>query len=132
LTDAAVTRQARRSTLLVGGVAAAIAAWNLWQGRETPAWLLGSAAAALLLTGAVWPAGSRVFFSGWMRLAALLGYVNSRILLGLVYFLVITPYGLVMRLFGRDVLQRRGAAPDSYWVPRKHTRQPRERYERLF
>ncbi len=66
------------------------------------------------------------------RLAAALGYVNSRVLLTLMYYLVFTPYGLVSRLSGRDPLRRRAGAGESYWVERKRTRQAREGFERLF
>ena len=55
-----------------------------------------------------------------------------RVLLTLVYYLVVTPYGVVTRLVGRDPLRRRGARAESYWVERKTTRQAREQFERLF
>jgi hypothetical protein len=61
-----------------------------------------------------------------------LGYVNSRVLLTLMYYGVFTPYRLFSRLFGRDPLRRRGPAQESYWVERKRTRQEREQFERLF
>ena len=64
--------------------------------------------------------------------AVLLGHVNSRVLLTLVYYLVVTPYGVVTRLVGRDPLRRRGAKAGSYWVERKATRQAPEQFERLF
>ena len=67
-----------------------------------------------------------------MRFAVLLGHVNSRVLLTLVYYLVVTPYGVVSRLVRRDPLRRRGKAVESYWVERKTTRQAREGFERLF
>ena len=67
-----------------------------------------------------------------MGFAVLLGHVNSRVLLTLFYYLVVTPYGVVTRLVGRDPLRRRGAAQGSYWVERKATRQTREQFERLF
>ena len=67
-----------------------------------------------------------------MAFAGVLGYINSRILLSLMFYLVIAPYGYVMRFFGRDILHRRGPRQDSYWIRRAKTRQPREQYERLF
>ena len=67
-----------------------------------------------------------------MAFAGVLGYINSRILLSLMFYLVIAPYSYAMRLFGRDILNRRGPQQGSYWSPRKKTRQPREQFERLF
>ncbi len=67
-----------------------------------------------------------------MTLAAALGYVNSRVLLTVLFYLVFAPYGFVSRLVKRDPLRRRGGRGESYWTPRKQTRQAREGFERLF
>ena len=132
-TAAAVTdAQARKSALLVAAVLLGIAAWNVYRGRTTVVVIFGSSGAALVLAGLFAPAAARAFHKAWMRFAAVLGHVNSRVLLTLVYYLVVTPYGLVTRLVGRDPLRRRGRAAGSYWVERKATRQAREGFERLF
>ena len=128
LTDA----QARKSALLVAAVLFAIAAWNLYRGRAAVVAVFGSSAALLVVAGLFVPAAARGFHHAWMRFAAVLGHVNSRILLTLMYYLVMTPYGLVSRLVGRDPLRRRGKGGESHWVERKHTRQGREQFERLF
>ena len=89
-------------------------------------------AIVLALVGLLLPAAARAFHDAWMRLASALGYVNSRVLLTLMYYLVLTPYGFIMRLAGRDPLRRRGKRGESYWIGRKTTRQTREQFERLF
>jgi hypothetical protein len=130
---AAVTdAQARKSALLVAAVLLGIAAWNLYRGRTTVVIIFGALGAALVVAGLLVPAAARAFHVAWMRLAVALGYVNSRVLLTLMYYLVFTPYGVVSRLVRRDPLSRRGKAKESYWVERKTTRQAREQFERLF
>ena len=124
--------QARKSALLVAAALLLIAAWNLYRGRTTVAIASGALGGALLIIGLLAPAAARAFHAAWMRLAALLGHVNSRVLLTVMYYLVVTPYGVVTRLVGRDPLRRRGAQAGSYWVERKATRQTREQFERLF
>ncbi len=124
--------QARKSALLVAAVLLAIAAWNLYRGRTTVVMIFAGLGAALLAAGLLVPPAARAFHTSWMRLAVLLGHVNSRVLLTLMYYLVVTPYGVVTRLVGRDPLRRRGAKGESYWVERKVTRQAREQFERLF
>jgi hypothetical protein len=124
--------QARKSALLVAAVLLGIALWNLYRGRATVVLVFGVLGGALLAAGLLVPAAARAFHTAWMRFAVLLGHVNSRVLLTLVYYLVVTPYGVVTRLVGRDPLRRRGAARGSYWVERKATRQTREQFERLF
>jgi hypothetical protein len=124
--------QARKSALLVAAVLFAIAAWNLYRGRTTVVIILGALGAALVVAGLFIPVAARGFHNAWMRFAVVLGAINSRILLTLMYYLVMTPYGLVSRLVGRDPLRRRGKGGESHWIERKHTRQGREQFERLF
>ena len=124
--------QARRSALVVACVLALLAGWNAHRERETVALVLGSASALLVVVGFLSPVASRAFYRVWMRLARLLGWVNSRILLSLIFYGVITPMGIVQRLIGRDALRRRGPGRESYWVPRKSEGQSREQFERLF
>jgi hypothetical protein len=128
----ATDAQARKTALVVACVLLAIAAWNLYRGRTVVVAVFGITGATLLVVGLLLPAAARVFHRAWMRLASALGYVNSRVLLTLMYYLVLTPYGFVMRLAGRDPLKRRGKPGESYWIPRKTTRQTREQFERLF
>ncbi len=128
-----VTRaQARKSALVVAAVLLAVAAWNLYRGRTTVVLIFGALGAALVVAGLFIPPAARAFHVGWMRFAVLLGHVNSRVLLTLMYYGVFTPYGVVSRLARRDPLRRRGGAEESYWVERKTTRQAREGFERLF
>jgi hypothetical protein len=131
--DARVTgAQARKTALVVAAVLLLIAAWNLYRGRTTVVIIFGSLSALLVLMGLFIPAAARLFHVGWMRLAVALGHVNSRILLTLMFYGVITPYGFVSRLVGRDPLRRRGKKLESYWIERKKTKQAREQFERLF
>lgn len=128
-----VTRaQARRTALVVSAVPFTVAAWQLYRGRTTVAAVGGGLALLLVAAGLFVPALARRFHLFWMRVAALLGSVNSRVLLTLIYYGVFTPYRLCSRLAGRDPLRRRGPAQESYWVERKRTRQEREGFERLF
>jgi hypothetical protein len=129
---AVTNAQARKSALLVAAVLLGIAAWNVYRGRTTVVIIFASIGAALVVAGLLVPPAARAFHTAWMKFAALLGHVNSRVLLTLMYYLVVTPYGVVTRLVGRDPLRRRGAAQGSYWVERKSTRQTREQFERLF
>lgn len=124
--------QARKSALVVAAVLLGIAAWNLYRGRAWVVVVFGSLGAALVVAGLFVPAAAKAFHVAWMRFAAALGHVNSRVLLSLVYYLIVTPYGVVSRLVRRDPLRRRGKAEESHWVERKTTRQTREGFERLF
>lgn len=75
----------------------------LWRGET--AWARW-AALALVVT-MVWPRLLRPLSVAWFGLARCLGFVVSNILLSVVFFVVLTPVGLVRRLLGRDPLMRR-------------------------
>ncbi len=56
----------------------------------------------------------------WMRLGALLGIIVSPIVMGVVYFGIITPIGLIMKLFGKDVLNLKlDKSKKTYWNLKK-------------
>ena len=56
----------------------------------------------------------------WMRLGILLGTIVSPIVMGIVYFAVITPIGLIMKLFGKDVLNLKiDKNKNTYWTLKK-------------
>ena len=102
--------------LIVGGALLVIAAFQ-WR-RGAPQWVwvaLIALAAVLLIAAALVPSLLRPVYRGWMRLGEVLGWVNTRVLLTLIFFLVVTPIGLLMRLFGRSpiAVKRRN---DSYWL----------------
>lgn len=66
------------------------------------------------------PKWASLIHHGWMKLAEGLGWVNSRILLGLVFFLLLTPIALLVRLFRKDPLQLRRPDTNSLWHERDH------------
>ncbi|MCA1642718.1 MAG: SxtJ family membrane protein, partial [Acidobacteria bacterium] len=100
--------------------------------RMTVVWVFGSLGALLVVAGVVVPPAARAFHTGWMKFAVALGYVNSRVLLTILFYGVFMPYGFVSRLVGRDPLGRRKGGQQTYWTTRKVTRQSAEQFERLF
>lgn len=71
-------------------------------------------------------------FRLWMVAVFPIGFVVSHLAIGLVFYLVITPIGLVMRLLGRDPLERKfDRSAQSYWIRRSSGTRP-ERYFRQF
>jgi hypothetical protein len=126
------TREARKSALVVAAVFLAIAGWNVYRQRTNIAYPAGAAGFILAFLGLAVPAGARAFHAAWMKLAHALGWVNSRILLGAMFYLAMTPIGWIVRLTGGDPLNRRRRPSESYWIPRETTRPAPEQFERLF
>jgi hypothetical protein len=64
-------------------------------------------AAALWLAALLYPLALKYLYAGWTRLGLALGWINTRIVLTLLFALSIVPTGLVMRMLGRDPMERR-------------------------
>lgn len=89
-------------------------------------------AVAIGIVGSIWPRVMRPIFLAWMCAAFPIGWVVSHLLLGAVFYLVIAPLGLVMRLAGRDKLKLQfDPEAKSYWTRRPPT-PPASRYFRQF
>ena len=90
------------------------------------------AGAALILFGVLAPRLLVIPRKGWMKLAEAMAYVSSRIILAIVFFLVLTPIGLVKRALGWDPLQRRAGSRDSFWQPYPERQKDRKHYEKMY
>jgi hypothetical protein len=67
-----------------------------------------------------------------MGLAEALGFVTTRVILGVIYFLFVTPIGFVRRLSGGDPLGRRARRAESYWKPYTERRRDPKHYEKMY
>jgi len=56
----------------------------------------------------------------WFKFGLLLGSVISPIVMGIVFFLVVTPTGIIMRLLGKDILNLKKNNSKSYWILKKN------------
>ena len=123
-------RELRSFGLLLGALVAAIfGLWPLWRHHSMPLW-------PWIIAGALWmgaliaPRGLRYLHFGWTRLGHALGRVNTPIIFSLLYAVAFIPLGMVMRLWGRDRMQRKfDRATESYRVashprPAKHMERP--------
>ena len=80
-------------------------------------------ALGLLLAGMIWPRLYSPLAKLGLGLSLLLGSIMSRLLLSVIFFVIVTPLALVMRLFGHDPMRRKGwkKSTDSTFVSRDHT-----------
>ena len=117
---------------VVGGVFLAIGAFVWYRGGgwyPVPLWIGGP----LVVVGTIVPIALKPFYYAWMALAVVLGFVMTRVLLTLFYFLILTPVGLVFRIRGKDLLDRKldREAP-TYWKEKHYPIADRSRYEKFF
>jgi carbamoyltransferase len=124
-------RALRRFGFTMGIVLAIVAAVVLRRNANI-ALLIAGAAALFAILAQFAPSALAAVHRGWMMLAFILGWVMTRVILTLTFFLVLTPTGLLQRLAGKrafDVAFRTGE--NTYWKPRA-TPPDRASYERQF
>ena len=56
----------------------------------------------------------------WFKIGILLGNVISPIIMGIIFFLVVTPTSLIMKIFGKDLLNLKKNTKNSYWIEKKN------------
>lgn len=124
-------RALRRFGLIVGPVILLLGAIFLWRHRGA-GWPLISIGIVLVLAAGLAPVTLKWVHGPWMIAALALGWVMTRIILTIVFFLVVTLVGLLQRVFGKRAIEvdfRAGAA--SYWQARTARPAP-EDYEKQF
>ena len=101
--------------LLMAVVWAIIGSILLWRGARLWPYIYALAAFFLIST-LTYPRLLMPIETIWMKLAHLISQVTTRIVLGVTYYLIVTPMALIMRLIGRDPLARKfDPKADTYW-----------------
>jgi len=99
-------RQLKSFGLTVGSVFLFMGAWPvLWRGQG-PRWWALILGGALLPSGLIMPVVLRKPYQLWMRLAHALGWINTKIVLSIMFYAVFTPAAIIMRLIGVDPMNR--------------------------
>jgi len=117
--------------LSVGGFLCVIAVLLLWRRRIGRAEVLGAIGGTLVLLGVLWPSILKWPNILWWRFARVLGYVNARVILTILFGLVLLPLGLVWRMMGKDPLARRKSNWPG-WSPYPGRYRDRRHYQRMY
>ena len=126
-------RNLRKFGLVVGGVFGLLAVWFWWRGKTFYPYVL-IPSISLVVFGLIWPKVLKQVYLVWMSLALVLGLIVSTALLMILFYLVVTPVGIVARLSGKDFLSRKlDPHATSYWIVRdRSTPRQMKDYEQQF
>ena len=95
-------------------------------------WLWGIGILFLIL-GFILPSVLRPIYKIWMLLAFFIGGIVSRVILTVLFYIVLTPTGLVLRLFGKDILDKKfDKRRESYWVKKDLSGHTKEQYGKMY
>jgi saxitoxin biosynthesis operon SxtJ-like protein len=107
----------RKFGTTVGGAMLVLAALLFWRGKAA-AWVVAALGLVLVVAGLIVPTRLGPVERAWTALSHAISKVTTPIIMGVLYFVVLTPAGLVVRMLGRDPLARSRTAP-SLWVRRE-------------
>ncbi|HEY3123199.1 MAG TPA: SxtJ family membrane protein [Thermoanaerobaculia bacterium] len=110
--------EGRKFGLSVGTAFLVLAGLLWWRERVAGAAICAAIGGLLAIAGLLVPAQLGPVYRGWMAFAGLLSRVTTPIFMGVVYFLILTPIGGVMRLFRRNPLKHR-LVGGSFWIRRR-------------
>ena len=128
-----LTKEIRKFVIGLTLIFLGLSIWLYYKGQDFFYW-------PMLLALSLWlmyfsnPALVKKIYKLWMIGTRSIGWINTQILLGLIYYLVLTPLGLGVKLLRRDLLNEKfDRSNDSYWQERPKILEPDiENYEKQF
>lgn len=119
--------------LTIGIIAGLLGGLFLWYGKDHYLYFL-IVSAIFSTLGLFLPNLLKPFHKVWMTLAVIMGWVMTRLILFVLFFLVVTPIGLLARFLNRDLLRLKvdKAPRSSYWIPKRREKVKKSDYERQF
>jgi hypothetical protein len=125
-------KELRKFSLVIGIFLIVLGGLSCWRSTGHYPWLF-IVAITILLVGFAMPMLLKPIHKVWMILAVLMGWVVTRIILAVLFYLIVTPIGLSIRLLGKDFLDLEFSDDtSSYWILRKEVKKDRSDYERQF
>ncbi len=126
-------RAEREFGLIVGGVLVLLSTWWLYRGKfATLSPITLPLGGLLIVLALVFPRALVLPNRAWMAFAEALSFVTTRVILAVVFFGIVTPIGVIKRMFGWDPLHRRADRSGSYWRPYTERQKDPRHYEKMF
>ena len=94
--------------------------------------LIAIIASTFIGIGFILPILLKPIYYVWMIFAAILGWVMTRVILSIVFYLIMTPIGLITRIIGEDFLSLKNISSNSYWNNRDSSTELNQDYEKQF
>jgi len=117
--DPTTKKQLRSFGLTTGSIFGLISIWPVLIRQENPRWWMVALAGCLLISAAIFPRSLFSVHKGWMAVGHVMGWINTRIILSVVFYVIVTPIGIVRSWLGKDPMGRRLRPDlDSYRVIR--------------
>ena len=125
-------KELREFGLTIGAILVILGGIAAWRGKPIYPYFL-SFGVVLIAAGILMPAALKIPQKIWMGFALVVGFFMSRLVLSILFYAVITPIGVMMRIFGKDVLdQKIDRSATSYWKTRDAVAKTKESYQNQY
>ncbi|MBL7157169.1 MAG: ECF transporter S component [Candidatus Omnitrophica bacterium] len=125
-------KELREFGLTIGVILVILGAVTLWRGKPTYPYFLGVGALFITL-GLMLPGVLKPLQKVWMSFAVIMGFFVSRIILTILFYVVVTPTGVIVRILGKDILdQRIDKNRKTYWQERDAKTKDKVNYENQY
>jgi hypothetical protein len=94
--------------------------------------LIAIIASIFIGLGLILPILLKPIYLVWMIFAVILGWIMTRVILSIIFYLIMTPIGLITRLVGEDFLDMKKLDSNSYWNKRDSSKELSQDYEKQF
>ena len=122
----------RKFGITIGLILMIVSGFLFWKEKESFQILL-TAGAILLILGVTIPAILKYIYWVWMIFATIIGWIMTRMILSLMFYMIFTPIGFILRLFGKQFIELNWNKTDStYWKYRTKSIFEKEDYEKQF
>lgn len=122
----------RRFGLTVGGVFLVLGCVSWWRAHEIAPRVMWALGTPLFVLGLVAPSLLAPVERGWMAMAEVLGRINTRLILTVLYFAVITPFGVIRRWRDDPLDRSMHDGKVTNWIPRERKPVDPARYRHQF
>ena len=122
----------RKFGITIGVILFIIAGFLFWKEKESFQ-ILFTFGLTFCILGIVIPFILKPIYWVWMIFATILGWIMTRVILSLLFYIIVTPIGLISRLFGKQFLELRwDKSKESYWNFRTNEHLQNKNYEKQF
>ena len=122
----------RKFGITIGLILLIIAGFLFWKEKESFQILL-TFGVTLCILGITIPFILKPIYWVWMVFATILGWIMTRVILSLLFYIIFTPIGLILRFFGKQFLELRwDQSKESYWNIKTNEHLQKENYEKQF
>ncbi|PKN51124.1 MAG: hypothetical protein CVU55_13400 [Deltaproteobacteria bacterium HGW-Deltaproteobacteria-13] len=118
--------------MMMGIILAVIGFYLLWKKNNCFEYVLILASVFFIL-GLIIPMALKRVYQAWMALSVIMGFIMTKVIMVIIFYLIVTPVGLVASLTGKKFLDMEmDKKAKSYWIVRETLRKEKSDYEKQF